>query len=346
MVENVKWFLVFVVLLIGCTGHVVKDDSVKIGVITGLSGQDSVIGQWTMNGLELARKDLAEEGLNVKLIYEDSQFNPKLALGAAKKLVEFDNVDGLITLSGAGSALAIMPYANEQEILMMECVCLVPACHSLNDYMYRVSGPTEDQAKFIASFVESYSSVGVLWVNNDFGANQKSSFVKFYNGTVHDESYELGETDFRSRLSKLISREIKVLFLVTHTKGAGHILKQLGELNYEVITVGLMTVENKDTLEIAGKYAEDLYFASFNSKFDSDYREKYHSKYNEEPESFGAKAYDGLHALVKLLRNETVDFQGVSNYIKFDEYGDLIEESFIMKKVENGEFISIDSISS
>jgi len=57
-------------------------ESIKIGVITPLTGDLAFWGENSRLGVELAKKDLTKEGINVDFIVEDGQLDPKTALNA------------------------------------------------------------------------------------------------------------------------------------------------------------------------------------------------------------------------------------------------------------------------
>ncbi|MBT3406905.1 ABC transporter substrate-binding protein [Candidatus Woesearchaeota archaeon] len=365
-------FLLLALLLQGCrmidgdviTGEVVSRaavDNVKIGVITGLSGENSLYGEYAMRGLELALEKVNAEGgvdgKKVELLYEDNQFNPKLAINAARKLVEINKVDALITFGGASSTLAVMPYANEKKIVQLEAVCLIPACHTKDDYLFRVSGPGELQMRFLSEYLVdeiNVSNVGLLWVNNDYGLAQKNEFVSVFPGRVVDDSFDQGETNFQSHLVKMLSADVELIVVVSYAE-IGSILKHAGELEIGLQIVGTTGSQSADVLRVAGEYAEGHEFSYFSLDLDNavaqKYAEKYRELYDESAEIYGAKGFDALLVLVEGMRGCTDtdcvmnslysirNFPGASNWITIDEYGDLVDEKYDMKLVHDGEFV-------
>ena len=75
-----------------------KQDDVKIGAILPLSGDYSIIGTEIKNGMELAKYEIAMDGFDVNIIYEDDEsFLPRAVVNAANKLVNIDKVDVALT---------------------------------------------------------------------------------------------------------------------------------------------------------------------------------------------------------------------------------------------------------
>jgi ABC-type branched-subunit amino acid transport system substrate-binding protein len=81
-------------------------DTVKVGVITSLSGPFAVFGQGELDGARLAKQDLEEElGVTVEIETGDSETNPDVGLERMKRLVTRDEVD--VTLGGVSSAMGL-----------------------------------------------------------------------------------------------------------------------------------------------------------------------------------------------------------------------------------------------
>src|SRR5688572_10596065 len=76
-------------------------DGVKIGLITGSSGQYAVVGENYIKGVELAKEVWLEEHPDdeVEVIVEDDGYNPQKGLAAFQKLTSVDNVDALVNMS-------------------------------------------------------------------------------------------------------------------------------------------------------------------------------------------------------------------------------------------------------
>lgn len=353
--------LLLALLLLGCA----DDETVGVGVVTILSGTDAHVGQWTMRGLEVAADEInAQGGINgkrIKLIYEDSENSAEQALIGARKLVEIDGVSALITLSGASATLSILPYANERGIVQMEVVCVIPSCHTLNDSLFRASGPPEAQAEYLAGYLheQRIGKVAIIWVNNDFGANQKNAFEERYGGEIAEQEwYELGTTDFRTVISKVAAGNPEAVLLFTYPSEPGHILKQARELGISTPMIGLFTSQNPEILRIAGEAAQGYRYAYFTTDSSTEkakaFTQAYRERYGEDPEVFATKSYDALSLLGIAMRNcpdpanaECVKeglygirgYEGASNTITIDEYGDLASERFTMKKVRDGQFV-------
>ena len=83
-------------------------DTIKIGVVTPLSGTYAGIGQQVKWGLDLATKEVNAKGgiigREIELIYENSEANPAVAVQKAEKLFEVSKVDFLTGTVNSGHA--------------------------------------------------------------------------------------------------------------------------------------------------------------------------------------------------------------------------------------------------
>ena len=85
--------IIVAILLINLQGA--KQESIKIGIITDLTGPAAYWGESTRVGAEIAVEELQKEGINVTLIFEDYQLDSRKALTSAQKLINIDNVDAI-----------------------------------------------------------------------------------------------------------------------------------------------------------------------------------------------------------------------------------------------------------
>ena len=75
-----------------------SDKPVKIGALLGLSGLGSQIGQWILNGAEVATEQVAASGgQKFSIIAEDSQWNPQKGVEGFNKLTNVDKIDVLLS---------------------------------------------------------------------------------------------------------------------------------------------------------------------------------------------------------------------------------------------------------
>ena len=91
---------------------------VKIGFIAPLSGFAAQVGRDMLSGMELAlmHRNWQVAGRKIKLISEDTEAKPAVAMTKVRKLVERDGVHVLIGGLMASTGYALMPYVDKKKI--------------------------------------------------------------------------------------------------------------------------------------------------------------------------------------------------------------------------------------
>ena len=111
----------------------VTADTIKIGVISDLTGPAAIGGIGMADAIRSYFNDLNEKGgingRKVQVIVEDSKYSPTLTVAAAKKLISKDEIFALVSPWGSGPTEALFPLAQEQKIP------IAPAC-ALSTTMY------------------------------------------------------------------------------------------------------------------------------------------------------------------------------------------------------------------
>src|SRR5687767_8550655 len=99
----------------------VTKDEILIGSIQDLSGPIASYGKQARNGMQLRVDEANEQGglydRKLRLVVEDSAYDPKKAILAARKLVSQDRIFMLIGHIGTAQNNATMPILFEQGIV-------------------------------------------------------------------------------------------------------------------------------------------------------------------------------------------------------------------------------------
>jgi len=105
------------------TGAVNAADKLKIGVTATLEGTYTVLGEDGMRGYELAVDAHGGKvaGKEIETIVGSTDASPDSAVRAAKKLVEQDKVDVLISPLSGSEGIAIRDYSKTQPQITVIC---------------------------------------------------------------------------------------------------------------------------------------------------------------------------------------------------------------------------------
>lgn len=354
--------LIILITIILLVNFIPNNDkgNIKIGADFALSGSVAVYGEWASKGVNLALEEINKGSKKLEIIYEDNKGQPKDAVTAYNKLRNIDHVDYVLTFQSS-VALAIAPLANQDKVIQIDVSATTPDYSTPNDYTFRTGIVATQLAKESSDILFNklgIKEVGILSINNDFGEGMKKVFKENYQGKIiAEEKFNQDASDFKTQLNKLSGA--KTIFLVSHLKESGLLVKQAAELKLDFnFFTDVFSVEGPDFIDIAKESAEEIVYVA--PKFDIDdknqevssFIEKYRTKYNEEPTYFAAQAYDAVLSLSKALENCSdtdcvreelmkLDFNGASGKIKFDVNGD-VQKPISLKTIKYGEFIKLE----
>lgn len=205
-----KTFFLFLAVMAALTLGAAEDKAetkdtrpvVKIGLCSSLTGEMAHFGESTVAWKNYALKKLQERGtkLRYEVFVEDDQMQGKQAILAARRMIELNKVNVLLTYSSPTGA-AVAPLANERKVPHF-AVAYNPAC-VVGDYSVSVMSTVDS---YVPSFVEllakkNYKRLAVFYVRNATWQPVYDSLKKLAEEKkieiVFERIYMPGERDFR-----------------------------------------------------------------------------------------------------------------------------------------------------
>src|SRR3989344_7938360 len=180
------WAIVIVLVLwiVFGAGKEKTSSLVKIGVIAPLTGVVADYGEEMRKGISAP-----VAGGDEIFVFEDDKCDPKEAVTAFKKLVEFDKINFIIGPGCGSPQEAILPLIKEKNIIV-----LVPSAASFQLYaqsgnnFFNIQYSLENESKFIGEQLNSkqYKKVALVHYKNAFSAAHAKSFKESYKGEIVD----------------------------------------------------------------------------------------------------------------------------------------------------------------
>lgn len=349
-IKQLGLILIALFIFSACNNAGKDKNVIKIGVILPMTGKLALMGEFEKNAFQLALDEVNSKEKKVEIIFEDGKGNPKDAVNAAKKLLDIDQVDLVIT-STTGSSLAVQPIVTEKKKNMI-AFCMDPDIAKKSEYVTRYYIGIDEEATAITNYFnlnnKSNISVGILYgkvpvwdkvVNQTFEPFFKSKNIPI----AYKESYELNEKDFNSLIFKMKEKKITHLILLGYGFEYQNIFKSLEEnkvLESLKIIGGwgfLYTSVNKKLLEGVLVSGPDYVYQNKDIavKFNTDYRNKYKS----DPNFDAAFAYNVILSLCENFKKENLllpikyslarkgKFKGVIGNYFFNSDGNMIVET-------------------
>jgi branched-chain amino acid transport system substrate-binding protein len=357
---------ILVILSVGCTQtpvtgkQVIKLTPIKIGVIAPLTGGGAAYGIASKEGLDLAANEINAQGgmfgKKIELHYQDSQADPKQAVGIMNKFIS-EGFDIVIVADGSAATMAVAPLAEQTETLMIATLGSTPKLSDMGEYIFRTVPSDAYQGAELARIADAkgFKTAAILYVNDAYGVGIHDVFENAFSGeVVIAESFQDSDTDFRTQLIKIKAKTPDTIILVARYE-LPTILKQKEELGVDSILLGSETTKNQELIVASGKSAEGLYSVFFAETEDyANYELKFMNEYGHEPTLFGDYSYDGVYVLKEAVerakstdatrvRNEMQKtyFRGATGLVEFDSNGEVTNKPFTLYKVVEGEFLAI-----
>ncbi|MGE5866790.1 MAG: ABC transporter substrate-binding protein, partial [Rhizobacter sp.] len=197
-------------VLVASSLHAVAADSVKVGLLSTLSGPGSGLGIDIRDGFQLAVKHAGGKlgGLPAEVIVVDDQQNPEVARQSAERLLKRDKVDFMTGIVFSNLLLAVAPPVLQANTFYVSANAgpsqLAGAqCHP---YYFNVAYQNDNQHEAMGKTVtdKGFKRVALLAPNYPAGKDALAGFKRFYKGEVVSEAFTpLNQLDYGSEISKI-----------------------------------------------------------------------------------------------------------------------------------------------
>ena len=209
----------------------------KVGMILPLSGGLAPMGEAFRKGVSLFSLEHPETGTSLQFLFEDSQYDGKVAVAALRKFTAVDKVD-LTVVWGNTPSGACAPVAESVRIPLL-AVSMNPEAKGRTSVI--TFGPKiELLIQKIAEKLKAWNLQNPAAVSIDIGSALKgvSMLQKELNGNLVVKTVANEERDFRTLIALLRSQSIDGLLLFLMPEQAMTFARQAVELNYHPKIVG------------------------------------------------------------------------------------------------------------
>jgi branched-chain amino acid transport system substrate-binding protein len=243
----------------------------KIGLIGSYTGPLASMGVVTRNGSLLAQKHINEDGGFVvagqryllDLIECDDRTDPKVAVSCATRLMDEHDIKIMIGPMLSASTLAVQPIAQPRKVIQINYSSAKEIIRP--GITYTINGTTnaEFRSKFLPPFyVKEMGIKTVAFIVENMATArsmheyQAPAFEALGCKVVGKETFEMGETDFFTPLTRLKTKNPDALFLATNPGSGALVVKQRLEIGWPVQTIGESNNPTAEFFRIAGAAVE------------------------------------------------------------------------------------------
>lgn len=338
--------------------------TINLGATFPLTGEVASYGLKAQRGIEMAVADQNAKGgilgSSIEVEFQDDRNDKKEAVGIMTKFATIDKMPVVFGSAGSGVSLAIAPLANRYKVILISPVSSSSQLTTEGgEYFFRTVPADDLQAEMLSKWVfdSGVKSVAVVYTNNSWGQPLAEGFQKKFEAlggkVLNAEGVQEGSADFRTIIAKLKGAEkLDAVISPTYPKEGGIFVRQAKELGLGVPLYGGDNWGSPEFLNVAGDAAEGVFYTAPSDSTGPAFKAfavQYKAKFGEEPDVFGAYAYDAAMAIFKATETAgTTDpikireallkesFPGVSGDIAFRASGDLKSEAFSKKTIKNG----------
>jgi len=296
-----------------------SDDTIKIGALLSLTGDNAQQGNLAKNGILVAvEKVNSEGGINgkmIELIIEDTHTDASGTITAMKKLATLDKVKGIV-VTGDTELPAVNQIADNYGIPIMATICTGMIEKERSEWVYRYCYNEEQEDDFLMKYVSQdlgIKNMALLYPNSIAGQAFYKYSKKYIEANqiqiVADIAYDVQSTNVqRDNAVKVMNNNPEIICARGFGPSLDALLRHIKELGYKGRVVGDLSLSVPSAVKntngiLNGAYivASDLDLKSDNSLVAS-YAQIYKSKYNIAPCFWDAIAYDSFMYLFYAMK--------------------------------------------
>ena len=352
------------ILVISFTGHTIKSETVKIGLIVPLTGDLAPYAEGVYNSVIMA---VEESNLNIELIVEDDRgCNSKEAVTAAYKLIDIDTVNAIIGPCCSSPTLSVAPIVDQKKIVLISPSATSKLVTNAGNYVFRTIASDLDKSIAVSKYAydQGYRKAAILYdVSADAQVQQKEEvkeyFEKYGGKIILEDSFSSTDKDFRTQLSKIKESDTDMLFLSSLVSETVLILRQAKEIGLNIQIINTDT-SGANLIDFEKEISEGVIFPFATTPENKEYNSfilKYKERFGKDPMPFSIEGYDAAVLLIRAIEksdksNEDIknklyetgqNYYGASGIISFDNNGDVNKPLTIMQ-IRNNELIEIEKI--
>ncbi|MDD1689236.1 MAG: ABC transporter substrate-binding protein [Methanoregula sp.] len=326
-----------------------SQDVIRVGVIASLTGPASNVGTNMWQSAQVAAEKINADGgvtlkdgtkKQIKLIVGDDESTQAGGQKAATKLITDDKVD--ILVGGYSSAVT---SAYEQTIAEYKIPYIVTGASSPiithrtdidTSYIFHHCPTTDTYGQYTTQFIDQVIRPAV---NKKLGAAsdrpfrlallyQDTAFGKGIQTAVNDtitknklnivlvsqQSFKMGESDFRTQLTAIKATNPDALYLGAFpNEGAPAITQARRDIGLNTIFLSAENNDNAQFYKDVGQYGEGAIIESRFSPYTAPagavasaqdaFKQAYFAKFGTYPDMMGASTYDGVFIAAKAIGN-------------------------------------------
>ena len=313
-------FLSFAAIAVPFSG---RADTLKLGVVTALTGPGAAWGIPIEAGPQIAAKEINDKGglkvggktYTIQITAYDDKYKAADGVTAATRLIEQDHIKYIFGPLGSAPMMAMKPLLEQNDVITLSNSYTDKLIDKDTKHIWRVLPTTREyidpMVKWVKDNRPNLKTVAIISPNDETGwasqTLQKTFYGKYGFKIVSAELFERTLKDFQPLLTRVLATKPDFIELdTTPPPTAGLIIRQARELGFKGQFDKIGGPGVPEIVAAAGKeFAEGaiVYVGADASSPKYKYLEKEYEKLHPPPmNSFTVFFYDAAHLLFDALQ--------------------------------------------
>jgi branched-chain amino acid transport system substrate-binding protein len=301
----------------------VTRNEIVIGSIQDLSGPIAGFGKQTRLGMQLRVDELNEQsggihGRKLKILFEDSQYDPRKAVLAAQKLVNQDKIFAMLAHIGTAQNLAAMPVQFDKNVINFYPVT---AAREMFEPFHKL------KTAFGASYYDQMRIFGprlvkeknarkpcIIYQDDEFGLEvlrgAEAGLKTVSMDLAEKTSFKRGATDFSSQVARMKAAGCDLVMLGTIIRETIGTIAEGRKTGFNPTYLGSSAAYTDLIHKLGGPAMNGLYAGmTVQHPYLDDVSQpvrfwatKYKTKFNEDPTVFSVYGYNAVDAFIQVAQ--------------------------------------------
>ncbi|MDK2888034.1 MAG: branched-chain amino acid transport system substrate-binding protein [Thermoanaerobacter sp.] len=374
--------LLVVVLAAGCGGNAgapggsssegAQGDTIKIGFMGALTGNEASYGIETLKGMKMAAEDLNKAGgvlgKKIEIVESDHGSKQTEAASVVQKMISKDRVVAIVGDPTTGKTKLAAPICQQNKVVLLSAGAVGPGVVEFGDYIFRdtlldaVAAPAV--TKYLVNELGWKKVAIVTSTNNDYSVGLTKIFeaaLAANNAQIVDrESIQDGDQDFSAQVTRIKqAKPDGIIFTGYYTEG-GLFMKEVRKQGLDLKMAGGDGLLSPVLWKLGGDAVEgSMVYTGFAADPENaapqtkEFIKKYQAANdNKLPDMFSAQGYDAVMLLAKAMKEanstdpskfkdalaKTKDYPGVSGTLTFLPNREPVKSPVYLLEVKNQQF--------
>ena len=304
----------------------VQDGPVRFGVSAPLSGDSAQYGEIWQNAMAIAVEEIngagGIRGRQLELQFEDTQANPQQSVPVAQRFVADDSILAELGDFASPASMAASPIYERGGMVQFGFTNSHPDFTKGGEFMFSTTLSQVQDAAFLAKTgVERLGRrQAVLYRNTDWGNVTQDLYanaVRELGGEVLSvENYLENERDFRPVLTAVRDAQPEVVSLISYYTDGALLAQQAQQVGLTAKIIANGACNSPQFIELGGPATEGIvtttvFFPGNPRPEAQPFVDAYRQRVGQDPDSFGALAYDGVKILAWAADRGDFDREGI-----------------------------------